>query len=271
MPISIPMSRPYLSSLGQLARGGAWRLTLPHSHDHDLFVWTTRGQGIVHVTGRRRGLGVHNALLVPARSMIAIDLGKQGFAQAMTVPAGTVAGFPREPVLLRVRDVQMQRAVANAGSAERRSRSRTRTTQICRGPFPTTSAIFRTFLPWPRWKMTNWFSLHHNSSLNLEAVTSGLRCLADRRTMGGLRLDSPSLTGRARSIKAPSSCSWTLERLGSKRFRTGNSAIRRPIVPGRHCIFRILSISTASSTASFSPLLASPGVRLPVFAVAPPS
>lgn len=123
MPFSFPTSRPYLSSLGQLARGGAWRLTLPHSHDHDLFVWTTRGQGIVHVTGRRRGLGVHNALVVPAGSMIAIDLGKQGFAQAMTVPAGTVAGFPREPVLLRVRDVQMQGEITNLLEALLREQS----------------------------------------------------------------------------------------------------------------------------------------------------
>lgn len=118
-----PASRPYLSSLGQLARGGSWRLTLPHSHSHDLFVWTTRGQGIVHVTGRRRGLGVHNALMVPAGSMIDIDLGKQGFAQAMTMPAGSVRGFPREPILLRVRDVQMQGEITNLIEAMLREQS----------------------------------------------------------------------------------------------------------------------------------------------------
>jgi len=116
-----------------------------------------------------------------------------------------------------------QRAVANAGSAERRSRSRSRTTRICRGPFPTMPAISRTFLPWSRWKMTNWFLFHHKSSLNLEAVTSGLRCLAERRTMSGLRLDSPCQ--RADSVPSrPRPVAVRLRSvLGSKRFRTGNA------------------------------------------------
>ncbi|WP_375690723.1 helix-turn-helix domain-containing protein [Pseudooceanicola sp. LIPI14-2-Ac024] len=99
---------PHLWTLGQLARGGSWRLTLPHASTSDLFIWTTRGQGIAHLNGRRRGLGVHNALLIPAGAMFSIDPGKQGFGLAMTAPAGSVRGFPREPVLLRVRDVHMQ-------------------------------------------------------------------------------------------------------------------------------------------------------------------
>ncbi|MGR3453379.1 helix-turn-helix domain-containing protein [Pseudooceanicola sp.] len=123
MPFTHPTAYPYLSTLGQLARGGAWRLTLPHSHDSDLFIWTTRGQGIVHLMGRRRGLGVHNALMVPARSMIAIDPGKQGFAQALTMPAGSIRGVPREPVLLRVRDVQMQGEITHVLEAMLREQS----------------------------------------------------------------------------------------------------------------------------------------------------
>lgn len=120
MPLSHPTAYPFLSTLGQLARGGAWRLSLPHAHASDLFIWTTRGQGIVHLQGRRRGLGVHNALMVPAGSMIAIDPGKQGFAQALTMPAGTVAGMPPEPVLLRVRDVQMQGEITHILEAMQR-------------------------------------------------------------------------------------------------------------------------------------------------------
>jgi len=113
MTFSQPHSRPYLSSLVQLARGGSWRLTLPHSHATDLLIWTTRGQGIAQITGRRRGLGVHNAILIPAGAMTAIDIGKQGFAQALTMPAGQIEGFPHVPVLLRVRDVQMQGEITN--------------------------------------------------------------------------------------------------------------------------------------------------------------
>lgn len=95
-------------TLAQLSRGTPWRIELQHSHDADLLIWTTRGQGRVHLMGRRRGLGVHNAVFVPARSLLALDIGRQGFAQVVRMPPSSIAGFPREPQLLRIRDVQMQ-------------------------------------------------------------------------------------------------------------------------------------------------------------------
>lgn len=118
-----PVGRPHLATLGQLARGAPWRLTLPHSIPHDLLVWTTRGQGLVHLDGRRLGLGVHNAIAVPAGAMMAIDPGKQGFAHALTIPAGSLAGFPRDPILLRVRDVQMQGEVTHLLEAMQREQT----------------------------------------------------------------------------------------------------------------------------------------------------
>ena len=75
-------------------------------------------------------------------------------------------------------------AVTNSGTAERRSRRRSRTTRICRGPLPTISAISRIFLPWSKCDITCRFLCHHCSSLNLEAATTGFRWRADRRTLG---------------------------------------------------------------------------------------
>lgn len=117
---------PKIMSLAQLSRGQAWRLTLQHALDHDLFVWTTRGQGRVHLMGRRRGLGVHNAIMVPAGSMMAIDIGKQGFAQVVTIPAGSIPGLPHEPQLLRIRDVQMQGELTSILDAMQREQNTAR-------------------------------------------------------------------------------------------------------------------------------------------------
>ncbi|MGH1425745.1 MAG: helix-turn-helix domain-containing protein [Pseudooceanicola sp.] len=115
--------KPRLQPIGSLVRRGAWRLSLPHARTEDVFVWTTRGQGTLKLLGRRRGMGVHNALFVPAGFVFAMDIGGMAQAQAMTLPAGSIRRFPREPVLLRVRDVQMQGAVGSILDALQREQS----------------------------------------------------------------------------------------------------------------------------------------------------
>ena len=127
-------------------------------------------------------------------------------------------------------------AVTNSGTAERRSRRRSRTTRICRGPLPTISAISRIFLPWSKCDITCRFLCHHCSSLNLEAATTGFRWRADRRTLGrsesaptGIVLERP----RGLAVVLLESAS------GSTRGRTGSNAIRRCPSKGRLRIFRI--------------------------------
>ncbi|MWB77316.1 helix-turn-helix domain-containing protein [Pseudooceanicola sp. 216_PA32_1] len=117
---------PRLTTLAQLSRGTAWRLELQHIVDQDLFIWTTRGQGVAHLMGRRRGLGVHNALLVPAGSLLALDIGRQGFAQVVTMAPGSVPGLPREAQLLRIRDVQMQGELTSILDAMQREQNANR-------------------------------------------------------------------------------------------------------------------------------------------------
>ncbi|MCA0919745.1 helix-turn-helix transcriptional regulator [Pseudooceanicola nanhaiensis] len=100
---------PSLISLAQLSRGGPWRTELQHSREDHLFLWITRGQGRVLVMGRRRGLGPHNALLLPARTLMSLDLGKQVYGLAVRIPGGSVPFLPTQEALhLRVRDVLVQ-------------------------------------------------------------------------------------------------------------------------------------------------------------------
>ena len=94
-----------LVTLAELVRGGAWQLSLVHDRGHHLLIWITRGQGMAHLDGARRGTGVHNALFIPARQLMALDLGRQGFGQALVIPGDTSLSLPARPQHLRIRDV----------------------------------------------------------------------------------------------------------------------------------------------------------------------
>ncbi|WP_428925131.1 helix-turn-helix domain-containing protein [Marinibacterium sp. SX1] len=95
-------------SLAQVMRDGAWRLDLAHDRPDHLLVWITRGQGVGLIDGSRRGLGLHNALFIPARTLFALDLNRQVFGQAVIIPEGIAPSMPAEIHHLRIRDVTAQ-------------------------------------------------------------------------------------------------------------------------------------------------------------------
>lgn len=93
-----------LLTLTQLSAGQDWRLTLPHDRPDQLLIWVTRGQGRLLLDGQRRGVGAHNAILVPARHLFALDLGRQAVGQVVVIPEGATLDFPQTPSQLRIRD-----------------------------------------------------------------------------------------------------------------------------------------------------------------------
>ncbi len=101
-------SSPRISTLAQWSAAGAWQAELPHSSAMHLLVWITRGQGRALIGGVRRGIGVHNALVIPAGTLFSLDIGRQGFGLICTIPPGGAALVPDEPQHLRLRDVQAQ-------------------------------------------------------------------------------------------------------------------------------------------------------------------
>ena len=98
-----------LLSLAQLTQAGSWQLALAHDRPEHLLIWMTRGQGVALVNGARRGIGTHNVLFVPARHLMAIDPGRQGFGQALQLPADTHLTLPQSVQHLRIRDVAAQK------------------------------------------------------------------------------------------------------------------------------------------------------------------
>lgn len=110
-------------SLSTRSAGEDWRLQLAHDHTAHRLIWITRGQGRALVDGTRRGLGAHNALWLPAGSLFALELGRQGMGYAVSIPAGAPLRLPEMARHLRIRDAAQQADLsAQIEAAERESR-----------------------------------------------------------------------------------------------------------------------------------------------------
>jgi AraC family transcriptional activator of pobA len=102
------MTHARVMTLVQWAQGTDWRLALQHACPDPALVWITRGQGLAIVEGVRRGLGVHNALVLPAGTMFSLETGKTGFGLVCEIPRHSAAPMPDSPHHLRIRDVTGQ-------------------------------------------------------------------------------------------------------------------------------------------------------------------
>lgn len=91
-------------TLASLVGTQPWRLSLAHESQQDLLIWITRGQGRLLLNGTRRGVGVHNAIYVPAGHVFALDMGRQGLGQVAVCPVGNDLRLPEQPRQLRLRD-----------------------------------------------------------------------------------------------------------------------------------------------------------------------
>ncbi|MEQ8896728.1 MAG: helix-turn-helix transcriptional regulator [Roseovarius sp.] len=115
-----------IMSIAQWSGAGTWRAELPHSHDHHALIWVTRGQGRCMVEGVMRGLSVHTALCVPARTLFSLEMGKQGFGTVCTIPARSAVLMPDQPTLLRMRDVLAQAELTTLLESMQREQSNAR-------------------------------------------------------------------------------------------------------------------------------------------------
>jgi AraC family transcriptional activator of pobA len=95
-----------VKSLAQFSGGQDWQLLLAQDRPCHCLFWITRGQGRLLIDGQRRGLGTHNAVFIPAHTLFALDLGRQGMAQVVTFPDVSELTLPRTAWQLRIRDTQ---------------------------------------------------------------------------------------------------------------------------------------------------------------------
>lgn len=105
------VASPRLRSFGQLTMGAPWRLELQHARASHLFLWFTKGQGRATILGKRRGVGAHNAIYIPAGTLMSMDIGKQCYGIAVDLPSHEGGILPNEVQHIRIRDVMAQNEV----------------------------------------------------------------------------------------------------------------------------------------------------------------
>ncbi|SFE08236.1 AraC family transcriptional regulator [Roseivivax sediminis] len=124
-PVEAPrqvLCQPFAQVVGQ----SPWRMSLLHDRPDDLLLWVTRGQGKIVIDGVRRGLGVNNAVFLPAGTLMAVDLGPQSLAQVIQSPPGLTDRLPRSPLHLRPRESLAQAELTGEIEAMQREIARDR-------------------------------------------------------------------------------------------------------------------------------------------------
>lgn len=133
-----------LVTLSQLAQGGPWELELAHDRPYGMLIWVTRGQGVALLDGQRSGVGLHNALYIPAHHLISLDLGRQGYGQALLIPPGSGIVWPDNLYHLRIREVGAQSEMTALFEAMGREQSAAR--PLCQSAIDAHGALMAIWL-----------------------------------------------------------------------------------------------------------------------------
>lgn len=112
-----------LHSVAQLAPDGGWQTELVHDRPYSVLIWLTRGQGVALLDGARHGIGLHNAIFIPARQLFSLELGRQVFGQVVVLPDSTDLVLPQKVHHLRIRDAASQTELATMLDAMGREQS----------------------------------------------------------------------------------------------------------------------------------------------------
>lgn len=91
-------------TLAQFGQNEPWLRGLVHVQQGGLLLWVTRGQGVIHMHGQRRGFSANNAIYIPPTHLWAVEFGRQTLGQAVSVPVDLAFAFPKTEQLLRIQD-----------------------------------------------------------------------------------------------------------------------------------------------------------------------
>ncbi len=97
-----------MTPIPRLAQGAKWRVEAMRSYSSDLFLWFTRGQGRIVISGITRGYGAHNAIFIPAGTMHGFEVSPQVFGTAVFFPKRIGLTLPQDALHLRIRDAMHQ-------------------------------------------------------------------------------------------------------------------------------------------------------------------
>lgn len=95
-------------TLAQLGQSASWTLELMHPQKGGLLIWTTRGQGVVNLHGKRRGFSTYHAIYIPNGQLWSMELGRGALGLAVYVRDSEAAKFPERCQQLRILEPQTQ-------------------------------------------------------------------------------------------------------------------------------------------------------------------
>ena len=114
----IPMPPEYrVVQLGRGASGlGAsqidkWQTQTMRSHRSPTFLWFTRGQGRITVSGVTRGFGPHNLIYLPRKTMYGYEPVGHVYGFEVHVPNDPALNLPEAPLHMRFLEAQQQNEV----------------------------------------------------------------------------------------------------------------------------------------------------------------
>jgi AraC family transcriptional activator of pobA len=111
MSIALPPSPSRLVAIPRLTAGGRWRVEAMRSISEPCFLWFTKGQGRITISGVTRGYTAHNAIFIPPGVMHGFEAGPQVFGTALFFGRATDIVLPKTPLHLRIREVHAQQEV----------------------------------------------------------------------------------------------------------------------------------------------------------------
>ncbi len=91
-------------SLSQFFSGPEWKKNAMRGYTDHLLIWVTRGQGRMILGGVRSGYNSHNAIYVPAGTMLKFEAGSKCYGTVMRISSALHVGLPQQPMHLRVRN-----------------------------------------------------------------------------------------------------------------------------------------------------------------------
>lgn len=103
------MSQTYrVTSLAKLRNDAPWRHATLHSQPRPQLFWFTRGQGRFSIGAVTRGYGPNTAVLIPAATMMSLELSGQVQGELLELPLDPTLNLPNVPFHIRVTSVEAQ-------------------------------------------------------------------------------------------------------------------------------------------------------------------
>lgn len=108
MPADPTVSQLRLIAIPRLAAGGRWRVEAMRSISEPCFLWFTKGQGRITISGVTRGYTAHNAIYIPPGVMHGFEAGPAVFGTALFLGRDCTMTLPRTAQHLRIRETHAQ-------------------------------------------------------------------------------------------------------------------------------------------------------------------